>query len=187
MRSRSGPNADRTIPPIGHADRAVCARMGYEVSDWANFGVAIASVAGALTGLLFVAASIRSSALSTSPNLRFRAAQTLVLFTTATVVAVVLVAPQPDVPLGLELLGWAVASAMLMLVLDRRAGHHAEERATRFVERFSPNAATSALLAVAGATFLAKAGGGLYWLLPTVAASLLGGLISAWLFLIPED
>ena len=161
--------------------------MGYEVSDWLNFGVAIASIAGALTGLLFVAASIRSSALSTSPNLRFRAAQTLVLFTTATVVAVVLLAPQPDVPLGLELLGWAVASAILMLILDRRAGHHAEERATRFVERFSPNAATSALLAVAGATFLAKAGGGLYWLLPTVAASLLGGLISAWLFLIPED
>ena len=161
--------------------------MGYEVSHWVNFGVAIASVAGALTGLLFVAASIRSNALSTSANLRFRAAQTLLLFTTATVVAIALVAPQPDVPLGLELLGWAVLSAAFMLVLDRRAGHGTEERATRFVERFSPNAATSILLAVAGATFLAKVGGGLYWLLPAVAASLLGGLISAWLFLIPEQ
>jgi len=160
--------------------------VGYEVSAWVNFGVAIAGVSGALTGLLFVAASIRISALSTSPNLRFRAAQTLVLFTTETMVAIALVAPQPDVPLGLELLGWAVVSALLMVVLDRRAGHGAEERAARFIERFSPNGATSVLLAIAGATFLAKAGGGLYWLIPTVAASLLGGLISAWLFLIPE-
>jgi hypothetical protein len=136
--------------------------------------------------LLFVAVSIRISTGSTSSNLRFRAAQTLVLFTTATVVAVPLVAPQPDVPLGLELIGWAVVSAILVLVLDRRAGHGSEERATRFVERFSPNGATSTLLAVAGATFLAKAGGGLYWLLPALPASLLGGLISAWLFLMPE-
>ena len=149
--------------------------------------MAIAGVAGALTGLLFVAVSVRSSTLSTSPNLRFRAAQTLVLFTTATVAAIALVAPKPDVPLGLELLGCAVISAILMLLLDRRAGHGIEERATRFVERFSPNFATSILLAIAGATFLAKAGGGLYWLLPTVAPTPLGGLVSAWLFLLPEN
>jgi modulator of FtsH protease len=161
--------------------------VGYNISDWVNFGVAMAGVAGALTGLLFVAVSVRSSALSTSPNLRFRAAQPLVLFTTATVVAIALVAPQLDVPLGLELLGWAAVSAILMLVLDQRAGHGTEEKATRFVERFSPNFATSILLAIAGATFLAKTGGGLYWLLPTVAASLFGGLISAWLFLVPVN
>src|ERR1700748_3226582 len=103
--------------------------MGYKPSDWVNFGVAVAGVAGALTGLLFVAVSVRSSVLSTTRNLRFRAAQTLVLFTTAIVVAMALVAPQPDVPLGLELLGWAAVSAMLMLVLDRQAGHGSEARA----------------------------------------------------------
>ena len=97
---------------IGAPERALCTPVGYQAAAWVNFGVAIASVAGALTGLLFVAASIRSSALSASSNLRFRAAQTLVLFTSATVVAIALVAPQPDVPLGLELLGWAVVSAL---------------------------------------------------------------------------
>jgi hypothetical protein len=109
------------------------------------------------------------------------------LFTTATAVAIALVAPQPDVPLGLELLGWAVISTILMLVLGRRAGHGTEERAARFVERHSANGATSILLAIAGSTFLAQAGGGLYWLLPTVAASLFGGLIGARLFLVPEN
>jgi hypothetical protein len=122
--------------------------------------------------------AIANRALSTTPNLRFRAAQTLVLFTTATVVAIALVAPQPDVALGLELLGWAVVSAIVMFVLDRRAGHGPEERAARFVGRFSPNGATSILLAIAAGTSLAKADGGLYWLLPTVAASLFGASLA---------
>jgi hypothetical protein len=33
-------------------------------------------------------------------------------------------------------------------------------------------------------TFLLKAGGGLYWLIPATVASLLGGVVNAWLFLV---
>jgi hypothetical protein len=40
------------------------------------------------------------------------------------------------------------------------------------------------LVATAGLTFLLKAGGGLYWLIPAALASLLGGVINAWLFLV---
>ena len=54
----------------------------------------------------------------------------------------------------------------------------------RFVERFSPNTITAVLVAVAGFTLLLKAGGGLYWLIPAAVASLLGGVVSAWLFLV---
>jgi len=54
----------------------------------------------------------------------------------------------------------------------------------RFVERFSPNTITAVLVAVAGLTFLLKAGGGLYWLIPAAVASLLGGVVNAWLFLV---
>ena len=43
---------------------------------------------------------------------------------------------------------------------------------------------TAALVGVAGVTFLVKAGGGLYWLIPAVVASLLGGVVNAWLFLV---
>jgi hypothetical protein len=161
--------------------------LGYTVSSWLNFGLAVAPVAGALVGLLFVAASVRTNALSASLSLRSRAAQTLVLFMTSVVVALALVAPQSDTALGLELLGWAFLSAGILLVLDRRAGHGSTSRAARYVERFSPNTVTSVLLALSGATFLARHGGGLYWLLPTVAASLLGGVINAWIFLISES
>jgi len=54
----------------------------------------------------------------------------------------------------------------------------------RYIERFSPNWITAVLVAVAGLTFLLKAGGGLYWLIPAAVASLVGGVINAWLFLV---
>jgi len=37
---------------------------------------------------------------------------------------------------------------------------------------------------VAGLTLTVRAGGGLYWLLPAAVTSLLGGVTSAWLFLV---
>jgi hypothetical protein len=43
---------------------------------------------------------------------------------------------------------------------------------------------TAGLVGVAGVTFLMKAGGGLYWLIPAAMASLLGGVVNAWLFLV---
>ena len=49
---------------------------------------------------------------------------------------------------------------------------------------FSPNTISAVLVGVAGLTFLLKAGGGLYWLIPAAVASLLGGVVNAWLFLV---
>ena len=43
---------------------------------------------------------------------------------------------------------------------------------------------TAVLVAAAGLTFLLKAGGGLYWMIPAVLAGLVGGVINAWLFLV---
>jgi hypothetical protein len=151
---------------------------------WLGFGEALAAVAGALTGLLFVAVSVKSDVLAASRSLSSRAAQTLVLFMTSVLIAVLLVAPQPPAALGSELLAVAAVSGTALLILDRRAGHGSDQRVARFIERFSPNTITAVLVGVAGLTLLLQAGGGLYWLIPAAVTSLLGGVVNAWLFLV---
>ena len=158
--------------------------MGYTTAAWVGFGEALAAVAGALTGLLFVALSVRGDVVAASRSLSSRAAETLVLFMISVLVAVLLVAPQPAAALGSELLAVAVVSGAALLILDRCAGHGSDQVVARFIERFSPNTITAVLVGVAGITFLVKAGGGLYWLIPAAVATLVGGVVNAWLFLV---
>ena len=143
--------------------------MGYTTAMWLGFGGALAAVAGALTGLLFVAVSVKSNALAASLSLRARAAQTLVLFLISVLIAILLVAPQPSAALGWELLAVAAVSGIALIILGRRAGHSSDQRVARYIERFSPNTTTAVLVGIAGLTFLVKADGGLYWLIPPAA------------------
>jgi hypothetical protein len=158
--------------------------VGYLPGMWRDFGVTVAGLAGALTGLLFVAVSLKSETLARSRSLRSRAAQTLVLFMTAAIAAILLVAPQPRFALSAELLALAAVSGTALLVFDRRAGHDQDSSVARYIERASPNMITSVLVALAGLTLLLTAGGGLYWMIPATLASLVGGVINAWLFLV---
>ena len=130
--------------------------------------------------LAYVARLTQSTA---SRSLRSRAAQTLVLFMISVLTAVLLVAPQPPGALGAGLLAVAVVSGAALFILDRRAGHSTDQGVARYIERFSPNTISAVLVGVAGLTFLLKSGGGLYWLIPAAVASLLGGVVNAWLFL----
>src|SRR4029078_11034907 len=97
-------------------------------------------------GFLFVAVSSESDVLGGSRSLASRAAQTLVLFITPAISAVLVVAPQPGSALGAELLAGAAVSATPLLVLDRRAGHDATSDVARDIERASPNTVTAALV-----------------------------------------
>jgi hypothetical protein len=134
---------------------------------------------------VFVAVSVKSDVMAGSRPLRSRAAQTLVLFMTSVLAGVFLVSAQPQAALGPELLALAAISGATLLILDRRAGHGASQGVARYVEKFSPNTITAVLVGVAGITFMLKAGGGLYWLIPAAVASLAaGGVINAWLFLV---
>jgi len=122
--------------------------------------------------------------LGRSRGLASRAAQTLTLFMTSAIAAILLVTPQPRLALGAELLAVPAVSGMAISVFDRRAGHNPQSRLERYLEVASPNLVTDVLVAITGLTLMLQAGGGLYWMIPAALASLTSGVINAWLFLL---
>jgi hypothetical protein len=160
--------------------------IAYAAEHWTDFGVATAGAAAALAGLLVVAVSINLERILQFPGLPHRAAQTLILFALPLVVALLLVVPgQPDAALAWELLVTGLVVGTFMLVTDARVPLSEQENwATRLFSRTSPPIVSCGCLAVAGATLLAEAGGGLYWVVPAVLAAIIFGLINAWVLLV---
>jgi hypothetical protein len=165
------------------------------VEKWSTFATVAGGAAAALTGLLFVAVSIRIGVIAKSQELRNRAAQTLALFVTALLATILLSIPdQSDRVLGAELAALAVIAGVGHLMLDRRARADSSERdegvhtVATILDAVAPNAVTSLLLLVAGVLLLSGLHAGLDVMVLPVLVALLGGVLSAWLLLtkIPE-
>ena len=110
----------------------------------------------------------------------------LILFVTPLVGALLLIVPgQARAALGGELLGTGLAIGSVHLWLYRRAERGPEDtRWRRLVGRIVPAAMSCGCMVLAGATLAAAAGGGLYWLVPSVLAALLFGLVNVWVLLV---
>jgi hypothetical protein len=90
--------------------------------EWDTFAVVVGRSAGALVGLLFVAISIHAARMAASPDLRGRAAQTLVIFAALLLIALLLAIPeQSQRVLGAEFLLLAALVATALIWLDHRA------------------------------------------------------------------
>jgi hypothetical protein len=151
---------------------------------WDTFAVIVGGVGGALVGLLFVAISIHATRIGNSASLRHRAAQTLVVFATLLLVAVVLAVPaQPDRVIGAELVVLAVGAAILLIRLDRLAEGSAKDALGRILERVNPNVTTALGIALTGVLLLSGVRWAPYTLLPTTCVAIVGGLASAYLLL----
>ena len=156
-----------------------------DMDTWEEFAVVTGGASAALTGLLFVAVSIRLDVIAASADLRSRAAQTLTLFLSITLVAILFAIPeQPEWLLGAELSALAVVGAITLLILDRRAGRHqSQHRVARVLDLLSPNAVTMALIGLGGLLTVVGVEWGLYLEVPAAIAALVGGVIGAWLFM----
>jgi hypothetical protein len=155
------------------------------MAEWSDFTVTTGGAAAALVGLLFVAVTLRIDEISRAPDLRSRAAQTLTLFAVAMVVAIVLTVPdQPEWVLGAELIVIAVLGGAIMLTLNSRAQRVShEDPIAQLLDKYGTHATTIALIGVAGIATVLKARWGIYLLVPAQLAALVGGVLSAWLFL----
>jgi hypothetical protein len=156
------------------------------MDNWQDMGVVTGGSAAALAGLLFVAVTLRIDTIATARDLRSRAAQTLTLFVTSLVVAIVLVIPDQAVRLaGIELIVVALASGAVLLVLNYRAKQVTAPSALgRLLEAVSPTAVSVVLIGAGGLLAAVGWDPGLYFLVPGIVAALVGGVVNAWLFLL---
>jgi tagatose-1,6-bisphosphate aldolase len=156
------------------------------LEQWETFALVIGSAAGALVGLLFVAISIRASTIAASADLRNRAAQTLVVFVSLLLVAVLFAIPsQTERLFGAELLVVATLSTALLVALDRQAKASGPQRGlSRVLKAISPTTVTSIGTAAAGALLVSGARWGVFLLVPSACLAIIGGSASAWLLLV---
>ena len=164
------------------------------MQQWETFAEVAGVAAASLTGLLFVAVSIRIDVIARSEELRNRAAQTLSLFVVVLLAAIVVAIPgQGYGPLGAELIALAVVIGAVLIALDLRARSGTPSASTHAIGRtldvVAPNTVTSILLFVSGLLVALGLHAGLYVLVLPVIAALAGGVVSAWLLLtkIPDQ
>ena len=151
---------------------------------WSNFFVAEAGAAAALTGLVIVAISINLATLLKNPLLTGRAAETVALLAGVLILATFALVPgQPVRVFGLECcaVGLVVGGVVTLILYRARKFYHPDEaRWLRFVIGFGG----CLPILLAGLSLIGGGGGGLYWLVPGVVVSLLGGIVNTWILLI---
>ena len=155
------------------------------MTGWSDFIVVSGGAAAALMGLLFVAVTLRIDAVSRAPDLRSRAAQTLTLFAVALVAALLMAVPrQPPCVFGTELIALAMLGGVALIALNTRAKRVPHQNPiARILDRVGPNITTIVLIGAAGACTALHLTWGIYLLVPAALAALIGGVVSAWVFL----
>jgi predicted DNA repair protein MutK len=155
------------------------------VKAWDTFAEICGGAAATLTGLLFVAVSIRITYIARSQELRNRAAQTLTLLGIVLLISVLIAIPgQAYRTVGAELVVLAVITGTGTHILDRRAkGERSNQAIAPVLEAVTPTTITSLLLLAAGIVLVLGIHAGLYVLVGPVFVALAGGVTSAWLLL----
>jgi hypothetical protein len=158
----------------------------YLPGTWVTFALAVSAAGATLAGLVFVAVSLNLKRILEYPNLPGRAAQTLILFVTPLVTGLFLVVPgQSREIVASELLVTGLAIGTGQLVINARSPHSDQEtRLTWLVGRAFPAVASCGFLVISGTALLARAAGGLYWIVPSVLVAIVFGLVNGWVLLV---
>ncbi|MGH3302618.1 MAG: hypothetical protein ACRDOK_13215 [Streptosporangiaceae bacterium] len=157
----------------------------YTAGSWTSLGTAVAVAAAALAGLLFIAVSINLKQSLEITGLPSRAAQTLILFATPLIGALLVVVPgqgRAGPGAARDRTGHSAASRYGS-TCTRNAGPRTRCWC-RLIGRVFPEVLTCTCLVLAGATLIAAVGGGLYWLVPAALAALIFGLVNVWVRLV---
>ena len=157
----------------------------YHASSWESFFVAEAGASAALAGLLFVAMSINLRRILEFPSLPGRAGETIAILVNVLVIASVGLMPgQSNVALGLEVLVAASVTWVLVMSVQYRNSHHPVEVNEHRGSRFVLTQIAILPFVVGGATIVAEAGGGLYWVGAGMVATFVVAAATVWVLLV---
>jgi hypothetical protein len=158
----------------------------YSTAGWEELFLAEVGASAALAGLLFVAISINLDRILKGPGLPGLAGEAIVLLVAVLVVSTLILVPgQSPTALGAELTVAGLLAWLLLVVIHVRAvrGRVGPTRAALGGRIVMAQAAVLPLL-VAAVSLLLRAGGGLYWLVPTVVFCLVVAVKDGWVLLI---
>ena len=168
--------------------------MAYHPAAWTNFFIAQASAAAALAGLVFVAVSINLKLILQYPHLPGRVGQALISLLQLLVVALALLIPNGTThALGVELLVIGILTWTLLVTIQWKSLRRLDEldvaetgQRVRVMkaEVVVAGQLVSLPTVIAGASLLAGAGGGLYWLAAGTLLALASGISDTWVLLI---
>ena len=148
---------------------------------WTAFAASVGGAAAGLTGLTFIVVAVRYDTLAVSEEHRSRAAQTVCMYVTLTVGALLVTVPQPVRVLGGEMTVVALLSAVLLWLLETSARHEQAKRPSITLRIGLPLFITSIM--ANGVVLLLGEDGGLYFFVAGAAIGLVLGVTGAWTFL----
>jgi modulator of FtsH protease len=156
----------------------------YDPSQWSDLFVAAAGATAALTGLVFVAVSINVERVLQFVGVPEFAMVTMLMLLGALMTSLAgLIPGQSGEALGLELVAGGVLWSLLIGFLVRRSVPRDAEQRYLF-SRVALPLTGMVPLAVGAISLLAGSGGGLYWIVAGLAASIFAAVANAWILLV---
>jgi hypothetical protein len=150
----------------------------YDPAAWHDLYLMVGTVAGGLTGLIFVAVSLHLEAVLRDRWHRGTAGSSLLALMSVVVISGALLVPdQPRTVLGAEVTVLAMASPAYNLIALLHLP--ASGRATA-VAKLGVGILGGLLAVAAGISVMLGAGGGLWLLLPAAAVALTSSVLNAW-------
>jgi modulator of FtsH protease len=163
----------------------------YDLAGWGSLLSAEVSAAAALTGLLFVAISINLSSIVANPILPSRAIDALCKLANVLLIASLGLAPGISarlfgwVALAIGLVAWFIPTYnQFMQLREATANWNWREHKDWILTRALITQIATVPFLVMAISIELGAGGGLYWLLPGVLFSFIGGMFGAWILLV---
>ena len=158
--------------------------IAYEPLPWHDLFTAAAGAAATLAGLIFVAVALNHEQILKQAALPALAARSVSVLVGLVIVSLLGLAPGQDSrALGTEIL---VLGALLLVgaIATTMRAMNSETRLMWKISLLSVAVFSTAPMVIGGISVLARAGGGLYWVLTEMVCGLAASIYYAWILLI---